>query len=148
MEESANPFELAAAGIAYGDAGFVNQICQRVRQTGSQDDLPAIRLLQKAATAPSIDAVRSAVKSAFPDASQCQTRRYLVWALHTCTWLKGCEIGHAVGLKRSAISEILRGVELRRLADKQTATRLAAVEEQLQYISSAVVLPTRQLEPV
>ncbi len=148
IEESANPFELATGGIAYGDAGFVYQICQRVKQAGSQDDRPAIRLLQKAATVPSIDTVRTAVEAAFPDVSQCQTRRYLVWALHSYTWLKGCEIGPAVGLKRSAISEILRSVESIRLEDRQTATRLAAVAEQLEHTSPGLVSPVRQIVPV
>ncbi len=141
-----DPFQLATAGIAFGDRRFVRQIFRHAQQTGAMDDVPAFRLLCQAATVtPRIEAVRSAVRAAFPDSSPCKTRRYLTWALHSYTWLKGIEIARAVGLKRSAISEILRSVERNRISDNDTARRLAAVAEQLGRFRGSATLPARKI---
>jgi len=142
-EDCPDPFAIATAGIAYGDTGFVQSICRRAQQTVALDDVPAFRLLQRVATVtPSIETVRLAVQAAFPDSSQCQTRRYLAWALHSFTWLRGIEIARAIGLKRSAVSEIIRSVERKSLSEERIAERLAAVAQQLHCVSTGVFLPT------
>ena len=135
IEDCANPFELATAGFVYGDQEFVKGIYQIVHQTGIKgDDQPVIRSLRKAVSVPSINAVRSAVEAAFPDHAECQKRRFLVWALHSYTWLKGSEIGRTVGLKRSAVSRIISSFEHMILVDEIMAKSFGAVARQLEIL--------------
>jgi putative transposase len=129
-----NPFDVAIAGLVIGDANFVAEIRRRVGKERNFDEQPACRLLQKADSSPGIEGIRSAVDACFADQSPCQRRRYLAWALHTHAWLKGCEIGAIVGLKRSGVSAAVRGIERRRSEDKGLAEKLRILGEQIQAL--------------
>lgn len=129
-----NPFDVAVAGIAYGDAEFVGQIRRRALKAQAPCEQPAFRLLQRTVASPAIEDIRTAVDAAFADSSACQRRRFLVWALHTHTWLKGCEIARAAGLKRSAVSAVLRSIEQRSMEDSRLAERFSSLAEQLRSL--------------
>ncbi len=125
QEECAlNPFDLATAGIAYGDEKFVRLIGRQACSQSSHHDQPSFHRLQKIIVTPTIDEIRTAVESVFVDESPCRQRRYFIWALRAFAWLKGCEIANIVGLKRSAISAALHSVEELRLAENSIAMRL------------------------
>ena len=131
VDDCADPFKLATAGIVYGDQQFVKEIYNVVRQTGIRDDQPAIRLLRRSVSEPSIEAIRLAIEITFHDVSKCQKRCCLVWALHVHTWLKEAEIARAVGLKRSAVSKIIRSMETDILANEKIRVRFAGIMDQL-----------------
>jgi putative transposase len=133
-QEVTNPFDVAIAGLVFGDASFVADIRRRVGKAGNFDEQPACRSLQKAGLSPGIEDIRSAVDASFADQSPCQRRRYLAWALHTHAWLKGCDIGTVVGLKRSGVSAAVQGIERRRSEDKCLAEKLRILGEQIQSL--------------
>jgi putative transposase len=125
VDDCRNPFELATAGIAYGDREFVKYIYSLTKNVEAQEDQPAIRLLQRSVLEPNVEAVRSAVEIAFPGIPACKMRHLLVWALHSYTWLRGSEIAQAVGLKKSAVSKIIHSIQEDLIAIKEIESRIA-----------------------
>jgi REP element-mobilizing transposase RayT len=131
VDDCADPFKQATAGIVYGDPEFVKRIYRVAKHTGGQEDQPAIRLLRRSALEPSIETVLAAIDSALPEVSECQKRRCLVWALHTHTWLKGSAIAREAGLKRSSVSKIIRSIKAGIWPGEEIAKRLASISQQL-----------------
>jgi putative transposase len=129
IDECRNPFEMATAGIAYGDREFVKYIYSLSGNVKAHEDRAAIRLLQRSVLEPNVEAVREAVEKAFPDVSTCKKRRLLVWALHAYTWLKGSEISNAVGLKRSAVSKIIHSIQADLITVKEIESRITAATQ-------------------
>jgi hypothetical protein len=139
VDDCRNPFEMATAGIAYGDKEFVKRIYAFSKKAEMHEYQPAIRSLQRSALEPNFETVLSAVEKAFPDASSCQKRRLLVWALHAYTWMKGSDIARSVRPKKSAVSKIIHGIQLDSMAVKEIESRSAAIAMQLGFPQKTIL---------
>jgi putative transposase len=133
-EDCADPFNSATAGLVYGGKEFVRTIYDIASHIiGAEDDVPTIRVLRKEILEPSLENISSALEAALAEDSECQKRRCLVWALHRLTWAKGSEIAREVGLKRAAVSKIIRTIESGISAGDEKALRIAGITRQLSF---------------
>lgn len=130
-QKQLSPLKRSVAGIAFGNREFVESIRELAKGMRLSAEVPSHRALLRGPLQISAEEIREEVDAVFGDRSLCQRRRILIWALHRYAWMKGCEIGHIVGLRPSSVSVAIRTIESRRLLDSCLAGRLPYLEENI-----------------
>jgi putative transposase len=112
----ASPFDLAIGGTIFGSGAFAAQLRPLIRTPDLLEDVPETRVLNDV-SAPSFDAIRSAVIQTFPGLSECQRRRIFVYALRCFSNATGREIASMIGRTPSAVTHAWRALQTRLASD-------------------------------
>lgn len=112
----ASPFDLAIGGAIFGSDAFAVQLRPLLRTPDLLEDVPENRVLD-AVSAPSCDAIRSAVIQTLPGLSECQRQRIFVHALRRFSNATGREIASMTDRTPSAVTHAWRALQARLASD-------------------------------
>lgn len=130
---SPDPFQEAAAGIAYGGESFVRAVLNLVKDRPPDAEIPSLGALRRLADpGPDAALIEGLVQEIFSRRSPCQRRRILVFALSRQTRLTGKQISLAAGLTPSAVTMARRAIASRISRDPELAAGLLALAQRLE----------------
>ena len=112
----ASPFDVAIGGAIFGSDAFATQLRPLVHRPDLPEDVAESRVLN-AESAPSCDAIRSAVIQTFPGLSECQHQRIFVYALRRFSNATAREIGSMTDRTPSAVTHAWRALQARLASD-------------------------------
>lgn len=122
-----DPFKAAIGGVVFGSKSFAKQVRMLVRLPALQEDVPTTRELAPE-NVPSVEVIRMAVAEIFPELSQSQRLRMLMYAIRRFTNVSGREIATITGRSPSAVTHVWRDVQTRLVKDRWLRQKLESLE--------------------
>lgn len=132
-----NPFAAMEAGILLGGGGFKAKVLRRIERIKADDEIPQAKRLRKRV---SIDAVIKTCqlfygkngKTLVERAKGNEGRQVAIYLSKILSGAKGKEIGETFGVKGSAVSDAIKGIEGR--LDKE-----AQLREKVEFLKGQIL---------